>query len=140
MAQHLILYPVFALVFLTFAIGVWMARLRFAAVIKGDISAKYFRLNRGGKVPEYLAKVTHNFDNLLQVPVLFYTICILLYVTNHVEPAQLLLAWLFVASRYLHSYIHTTSNRIKWRFSSFVLSSILLGIMWCLLMVRIVQM
>lgn len=140
MEQTLILYPVIALVFLTFAIGIWMARLRFVAVIKGDISVKYFHFNRGGKVPEYLAKVTHNYENLLEIPILFYTVCILLYATDQVEPAQLWLAWLFTVSRYGHSYIHTTSNRIKWRFRSFVLGAIVLGAMWCLFLIRTLQM
>ena len=82
--QITIIYPVFALAFLTFAVASWMGRLRFAAVKRGDLSARYYRLNRGGEVPEYLAKVSQNYDNLLELPILFYVVSVLLYVTNQV--------------------------------------------------------
>ena len=59
MAQEVILYPVIAMAALTFAIGLWLGVLRFRAVKNGDINPAYYKLNRGAKLPEYLAKV-HN--------------------------------------------------------------------------------
>lgn len=132
----MILFPVFAQVALTFGIGVWLASLRFAAVKRGDLSPRYFAINRGGEVPEYLAKVNNNYNNLLELPVLFYLVTVLLYVTGGVEPAQIILAWVFVASRYVHSYIHTTYNNIRHRLRSFMLGVITLISMWCLFFVR----
>jgi len=139
MNQTAILYPLFELVLLTFAIAVWMARLRFVAVKRGDLSARYYRLNRGGEVPEYLAKVSQNYDNLLELPILFYVVSVLLYVTNQVEIAQLILAWLFVASRYIHSYIHTTSNHLLHRMWAFMIGVFALFSMWCVYFVRVLM-
>lgn len=136
MKQYLILFPVFALAALTFGIGIWLARLRFAAVKRGDLSPRYFAINRGGEVPEYLAKVNNNYNNLLELPVLFYVATILLYVSDRVELAQLILAWIFVASRYVHSYIHTTYNNVRHRLRTFMLGVIALISMWGLLFVR----
>ena len=136
MNQHLILFPVFAQVALTFGIGIWLARSRFAAVKRGDLSPRYFAINRGGEVPEYLAKVNNNYINLLELPVLFYLVAVLLYVTDSVEPAQLVLAWVFVASRYAHSYIHTTYNNVRQRMRMFMLGVIALISMWCLFFAR----
>jgi hypothetical protein len=134
--QHLILYPVFAQVALTFAIGIWLARLRFAAVNRGDLRPQYFAINRGGEVPEYLAKVNNNYNNLLELPVLFYLASVLLLVMDRVEPGQIILAWVFVASRYAHSYIHTTCNNIRQRMRLFMVGVTALISMWGLFFVR----
>ena len=139
MEQTAILWPVFALVFLTFGIGIWLGKLRFLAVKKGDLNPRYYELNRGGKVPAYLAKVSHNYDNLLALPILFYVITTLLLVTAKVEIAQLVLAWLFVVSRYVHSYIHTTYNNVRHRMRAFTLGAVILIGMWCLYFVRAIQ-
>ena len=139
MNQSSIIFPVIALVFLTFGIGLWLGFLRFASVTRGDLSPKYFKLNQGGKLPDYLAKVNNNYDNLLAVPVIFYVLCILLFVTAKVEPAQLILAWIFVGARYIHSFIHTVSNRLMHRMRVFYLSTLVLIAMWILFLIRMLQ-
>ncbi len=139
MEQTVILFPVFALAFLTFGIGVWLGKLRFTAVKKGDLNPRYYELNKGGKVPEYLAKVGHNYDNLLALPILFYVISIMLFVTNKVEVTQIVLAWMFVTSRYVHSYIHTTNNNLRYRMRAFMTGVVILIGMWCLYFVRFIQ-
>jgi hypothetical protein len=139
MEQAVILLPVFTLAFLTFGIGIWLGKLRFVAVKKGDLNPRYYEVNRGGKVPDYLAKVSNNYDNLLALPILFYVVSIMLFVTTKVEIAQIILAWVFVASRYVHSYIHTTYNNVRHRMRVFMLGVVTLVSMWCLYFVRIVQ-
>jgi len=139
MKQELILLPVFAMVALTFGIGIWLGKLRFTAVKRGDLNPRYYELNRGGKVPDYLAKVSHNYDNLLALPILFYVISIMLFITAKVEVAQVALSWVFVMSRYVHSYIHTTYNNVRHRMRAFMLGVITLISMWFLYFVRIMQ-
>ena len=139
MNQELILFPVFAQVALTFGIGLWLGKLRFAAVKRGDLNPAYYALNRGGKVPDYLAKVSNNFDNLLAIPVLFYTLAILLLVTERVDISQLVLAWLFTGSRYVHSFIHTTHNNLKHRMRAFLSGIAFLIAMWLLFFLDILQ-
>jgi len=139
MEQNLILPPVFALVALTFAIGIWLGKLRFTAVKRGDLNPRYYELNRGGKLPDYLAKVSHNYDNLLALPILFYVISILLFIMDKVEVIQIVLAWAFVISRYVHSYIHTTNNNLRYRMRAFMFGVVVLITMWCLYFVRFIQ-
>lgn len=139
MEQDSILLPVFALAALTFGVGIWLGKLRFAAVRRGDLNPSYYELNRGGKVPDYLAKVSHNYDNLLALPILFYVISIMLFVTAKVEVAQIAMAWVFVVSRCVHSYIHTTYNNVRHRMRAFMLGVVILISMWCLYFVRIMQ-
>jgi len=140
MEQNSILYPLFALVILTFGIAIWMGKLRFLAVKQGDLNPRYYALNRGGKVPEYLAKVSQNYDNLLELPILFYVLVGLMYATATVEISQTILAWVFVSSRYTHSYIHTTSNNLRLRMKAFLFGSAVLMMMWLLFIVRAMQM
>lgn len=139
MAEQHILYPVFALAALTLGVALWMGRLRFAAVRRGDLNARYYELNRGGKPPAYLLKVSQNYDNLLELPILFYVVVLLLLVTEHVESGQVVLAWLFAGFRYIHTAIHTTSNNVRQRMLAFLASSVMLIAMWGLFFVRVVQ-
>lgn len=39
MQHNMILYPLFALVALTFGIAIWMLELRFTSVINGDLNS-----------------------------------------------------------------------------------------------------
>jgi hypothetical protein len=103
------------------------------------LNPRYYELNRGGKLPDYLAKVSHNYDNLLALPILFYVASIMLFVTAKVEVAQIIMAWVFVASRYVHSYIHTTYNNVRHRMKAFMLGVVTLIGMWCLFFVRTIQ-
>ena len=125
-----LLFPVFALVLLTFGMAFYLLRLRVRAVKQRQISIKYFRTNSGGEMPETITRVSHNYDNLLALPVLFYVLIALLLISEKVELLQLLLAWLFVASRYVHSYIHITYNNVIHRMLAFVFGALVLIAMW----------
>ncbi len=46
---------------------------------------------------------------------LFYVLQLALYASGPVTAVQLALAWGFVATRLLHTVIHTTVNRLRWR-------------------------
>lgn len=137
MPQKLILYPIFAMIVLTFAIAVRMLMFRFKAVREGAVSPAYFLLNRGGKLPDYLAKATQNFHNLLEMPPLFYTACLLAYATQHADMPNLLLAWFFVAMRCGHSYVHNTYNNLRHRRQVFLASAALLFALWARLFVQL---
>jgi len=133
-----IIYPMFALVFLSFFMGFYLLKLRMLAVKKQQINPRYFKLNRGGKVPDKITQVSHNYDNLLALPMLFYVLLISLYVTDRVESAQIIMAWFFVISRYLHSYIHVSYNHILHRMLAFVSGVIVLSLMWLLFLWRLI--
>jgi hypothetical protein len=138
MNQDAILLPVFALGALTFFVSLWMARLRFVAVRRGDLDPNYYKLNRGAELPEYLVKVSRNFQNLLELPVLFYVVALLLYVTKQVDITYVALAWLYVGTRLVHTYIHTTYNNVRYRMIPFLLGGILLIAIWLRLFVQVV--
>ncbi|MEE8076849.1 MAG: MAPEG family protein [Candidatus Binatia bacterium] len=48
--------------------------------------------------------------NLFELPVLFYAGCIVAFVTGTVDTLLVGTAWLFVLTRYVHSYFHLTAQ------------------------------
>ncbi|QWF71578.1 MAPEG family protein [Methylomonas paludis] len=138
MTQESILLPVFALGGFTFFISLWMAKLRFKAVKQGDLNRRYYELNRGYEPPDYLVKVSRNFENLLEIPVLFYVVALMIYITKQTDFIYLSLAWLYVGSRFIHSYIHTTYNNVRHRMIPFLLGGMILIVIWLRLFVAII--
>ena len=50
------------------------------------------------------------------MPVLFYALCLYLYVTEQVDVTYVAAAWVFVLFRILHSVMHCTINIVIVRF------------------------
>lgn len=130
MAAQTILYPVFALVALTFAVGFRMGGLRIAAMRRKEVNPRYFKLNAGAEIPVKVAQAANNYANLFELPLLFYTLVALLLATGRVDALQLGLAWAFVASRAAHSLIHLGSNNVPRRFFCFAAGLLILIAMW----------
>lgn len=78
-------------------------------------------------------RAADNFRNLFELPVLFYAAMGLIIVSRTESTLLLALAWLFVALRFLHSYIHCTYNRVKDRFSVYLFSGLALWAMWAVM-------
>jgi hypothetical protein len=137
-APNLILYPVFAMFLLVVVVLNRLRSLRFAAVGRKEVSIGYYRAYRGDE-PEALRVVARHFSNLFEMPVLFYVGVLMTYVSQQVSYWLLALAWLYVALRYAHSYVHLTSNDVRVRFGAFVASSIVLAVMWASLLFQLLR-
>ena len=125
----------FALVVLTFIVGLSTGISRFVSAKKGHVNPKYFRLLSGHNPPNYIVKLGRNFSNLFEVPVLFYALGIILLVLDVNNQFMLGLAWAFVFLRIIHSIIHITYNNPIHRFLAFLLSSCIVLIMWIQLII-----
>lgn len=79
-------------------------------------------------------RAADNFRNLSELPVLFYAAMLLILLLPMHSTLLLVLSWCFVALRYLHSFIHCTYNRVKDRFTAYLLSSIALWALWAVLL------
>lgn len=75
-------------------------------------------------------QAAENFQNLFEVPVLFYVLCIAIAVTGTGSPGLVTAAWVYVGLRALHSLIHVTYNRVVHRFLVYVSSTLLLFGLW----------
>jgi hypothetical protein len=128
MNQTAIIWPMIAHVVLVYSIYVLIARRRRAAVRAGSAKPSQFRENV--VEPPESQYVRNNLANQFELPVLFHSGCLALYVTGGAGLVAVILAWLFVASRYVHAVIHVTTNRIRHRQPVFSLGYLALGAMW----------
>lgn len=139
MQQNWMLYPLIGMVFLSLYVGLRMLVLRIRAVREDNLNPAYFLLNRGGKPPGYLTRVTQNYDNQFEQPVLFYVVVILVLVMERADYVYLALAWSYFITRILHTAIHTTYNNIFHRRNAFLLSVLALYAMWGLLFIQLLS-
>jgi hypothetical protein len=128
MNQTAIFWPVIAQVLLVYLVYGLLSLRRQAAVRAGSVRRSDFRENRNEPPESVFAH--NNLLNQFQLPVLFYVVCLCLYVTQGSSIVTVALAWIFVVLRYLHAFIHVTSNRIRYRSPVFALGYVVLGVMW----------
>jgi hypothetical protein len=105
-----------------------LSRRRYAAVRAGTIDAENFRECRV-EPPESLL-VHNNLKNQFELPILFYVVSLALYVSTADNPATVALQWIFVLSRFAHSYVHITSNQLSSRRPVFLVGFFSLVALW----------
>lgn len=130
MNQAAIFLSVFALAAWTFAILLLIPYKRIKAVARKQLVADDFKLGESKNVPPSVSLPNQNYTNLLELPVLFYVVCLVLYVTNSVDAVAIYLAWAFVGLRMMHSVVHLTSNNILQRLMVFGMGFFVLVAMW----------
>lgn len=84
-------------------------------------------------------RAADNFRSLFEVPVLLYLALVVAFVTNQVTATTLALAWVFVVSRYVHSAIHCTYNRVRHRFAIYFSGCLVLWLLWGMLAIGLLQ-
>jgi hypothetical protein len=122
--------PVAALVAWTFAVLLLIPFERVRAVMRKQVLADDFKFGESSKVPPRVGLPNRNYMNLLEIPVLFYVACIVLYVVQAVEPTALALAWIYVGLRIAHSMVHLSYNNVVHRLSLFAASNLVLMVIW----------
>jgi hypothetical protein len=126
------LYPLFAMVLVTFAVAIHLFRLRVKAVKAGDVRLSQFRLNNS-EVPDSMAQAARNYTNLFEVPMLFYTAGAISIALGIQVPAMIITAWIFVLARIAHSWIHLTGNNVIHRMRAYMLGNICVLVIWGIL-------
>jgi hypothetical protein len=71
-----------------------------------------------------------NYKNLFEAPILFYALCAVAVATNYTPNWLVFGTWVFVALRYLHSFIQCTYNKVMHRFPVFLTSLALIVALW----------
>jgi hypothetical protein len=64
-----------------------------------------------------------------ELPVLFYALCLYLYVTATAQSLDVFAAWLFLLFRVIHSAIHCTVNIVMARFLAYCAAALALWFM-----------
>ena len=123
--ENAILEPVIALVAWTLVIFVWMMSTRLPYLMKNNISAQELQnaSDVAVKLPGKERRVSDNYNHLHEQPTLFYALAIALALAGTAGSSQILLAWVYVASRVIHSIIQCTYNSVMHRFLFFFVGS-----------------
>jgi len=135
MSPNAIFWPLVAQAALTYAIYFLMSRRRIGAIKAGKTKASVFRENRDEPLDSLFAR--NNLANQFELPVLFFAVVLALHATGAVNYVTVILAWLFVISRYVHAYFHVTTNRLRTRRPAFIFGFFVLLIMWIWLALRL---
>jgi hypothetical protein len=138
MSLSAVLLPLFVEVALTFALLFWAGALRSRDLGSGVVKPQDIAL-REPNWPKRTAQVTYAYANQCELPVLFYALTALTYVTRHAGLVFVALAWLFVVFRLLHAYVHVTSNIPRLRGALFGVSSLVLAVMWAIYAVQVLS-
>ena len=138
-SQTPILYPAFAMLALVCIVLNRVRSMRFAAVRNREIGAEFYKAFQGAEEPEPLRVVGRHFSNLFEMPVLFYVVLIMIYVTHQTTTWLVACAWLYVVLRYVHSYVHLTKNDVMTRVIVYFSSAFVLLVMWATLLVQLVR-
>jgi hypothetical protein len=135
MSAEMILLPLFVEVILTFALLFWLAPLR-ARDFRSGLREEDIALRQPNWSKPAL-QVQYSFSNQFELPVLFYVLTILAYVTHHAGMLFVVLAWVFVIFRALQAYVHVTNNKVRLRGAFFGISALALAIMWIVFIIQI---
>ncbi len=124
MSSLVILQPAAVMMLLTLAVWLRLYFTRIPAMRRLRVHPQKVasRAQKAGvDLGDAEARASDNFANLFELPVLFYALCISLYVTGMTDFVHLGLAWGFVILRSVHSAIHLTYNRVMHRFIAYAL-------------------
>lgn len=127
------IFPMFAMVLLTLVVGTTALRARVASVKTREIDLGYFKLMQSRvdrEVPERITVTTRAFNNMFEIPVLFYVVATVALAMDQVTPFTLFVAWGFVLSRCVHSWIHLTYNHILHRMNAYWVGIVLVVALW----------
>jgi hypothetical protein len=120
-----------ALAMLSLFVYLMVTILGVMAKSKGALSDEFSKNKSGTPPPDWLANWGRNLANLFELPILFYVlVAFQTMMPETIDGLQPTLAFAFVASRYVHTFIHVTINTVALRFLAHRTGFVILAIMW----------
>lgn len=120
-----IFWPVLAQVFLTLVLFIILGA-RKAKVVKANKVNRQQAALDNRVWPDEVIKVSNNIANQFEVPILFYVLCFVLYSINAAGNVAIVLAYMFVVSRYAHAWVQVGSNYVPMRLRLFMVGCVVL--------------
>jgi len=137
MNSYQLVYPMFVMVALSFVVLSKLFLIRLKSIKEGEVDAKFYKAYQVAVEPNKLVQLSRQFVNLFEARVLFYAACIAAMVIGISETLFLVMAWVYVLMRLVHTFIHTGNNKTWFRVCSYFVSWVVLLAMWVLLMIRV---
>ncbi|MXO73669.1 MAPEG family protein [Altererythrobacter aerius] len=131
--QAQMLAPAAVLVAWTLVMLVWLGAVRLPALSKVTGGLKNAKpggrgQNLEGVLDDRINWKAHNYAHLVEQPTLFYAVSVIVALLG-AGPTDVLLAWVYVAIRIVHSIWQATVNVVSVRFTLFLLSTIALVVL-----------
>ena len=130
--QAQMLAPAAVLVAWTLIMLLWTAGTRLPALSKVGGLKNAKPGGRGqdleGVIDDRINWKSHNYSHLVEQPTLFYAVSLIIALLGP-NPTMVLVAWIYVAIRIVHSIWQATVNVVSVRFLLFALSTIALVIL-----------
>ena len=125
-----VLWPMFAMVLLTLLVWLRLFQTRLGEMKQRRIHPQTVAtsVQMAQRVED--SRAADNFRHRFELPVLFYAAALLAVQAGSDSTLLLILCWIFVVLRALHSYIHCTYNRVMDRFKVYLLSGLVLWAIW----------
>ena len=107
-----IFIPMYYMVLLTASVFLLSTLIRFKNVVvdKSHTGSELMKIPLPASAAQITKQADRNLINLFEFPILFYAICVVLYVTGKVDAYFVLLAYWFVGLRVAHSLYHIFIN------------------------------
>lgn len=126
------LVPLLTMVFLNLFLAFRLLYMATMYTLNKEVKLSQFRINEG-LFPDRLRSARQQYQNMFEIPILFYLLCLLNIFFNHYTQFDIILAWGFVFFRVLHFSIRFQNQKninIIPRTLVFVMSLIFLTIGW----------
>ena len=107
-----IFIPMYYMVLLTASVFLLSTLIRFKNVLvdKSHTGSELMKIPLPASAAQITKQADRNLINLFEFPILFYAICVVLYVTGKVDEYFVVLAYWFVGLRVAHSLYHIFIN------------------------------
>lgn len=129
--------PFIGMMLLTFVVWLLLLLRRLGYATGNNIHPESMKTPEdvAGLLPEKAMAPANNLRNLTELPILFYGLCLFLYVAGLVDSVFVAAAYVFFIARAVHSVIHCTYNKVMHRFMAYLVSSfalwfILFRVVW----------
>lgn len=123
-----ILASVLALALWTHVVWAWMYATRLPAVAasKMKLDPNAPRGEQMATLPARVRWKADNYNHLMEQPTVFYAVALATALAAPTDGVAVILAWVYVALRVVHSLLQALVNIIPLRFALFALSSLVL--------------
>ena len=126
------LLPISIMVFLNLFLIFRLIYMATIYTLSKDVKLSQFRIYEG-EFPDRLRSARQHYQNMFEIPILFYLLCLLNIFFNNYTQFDIILAWGFVMFRIIHFFVRIQNQKninIFPRTLVFIISLILLSIGW----------
>ena len=126
------LVPILIMVFLNLFLIFRLLYMATMYTLNKDVRLSQFRMYEG-EFPDRLRSARTQFQNMFEIPILFYLLCLLNIFLKNYNQLDIILCWCFVVFRLIHFFIRLQNQKtinVIPRYLVFIISLIFLTMGW----------